>query len=526
MAKSAEKIKRVALYVRVSTAEQAEKGTSIRSQIELLREHCKINNLQVYNEYIDDGYSGATANRPALQELLSDAKKAAFDIVLVYKTDRLSRSIPLTVKLVLETFQAIDIDFKSISEPYDTSTPAGRMFFVQLAGFADFERGMIRERTVEGRLRKAREGKWVSGAAHYAYDIDKNQNLVLNKERSKVFRQIVDWTLSGKSGIWIADELTRRGIPTYNDIHGIKRKYSQHRWHQTIIQRMLLNKVIIGEAYFSGIKIKAPSIVTKEEYEKIMVQFKKNLESAKRNTKHFYLLRGLLVCKRCGRNLWGKQRSRKRDSGHIYKNFYYYCPSTNSKKTTCGLKRIDLTTIEAYIWDLTKDLITNSEKLMNAIKDKNIDLFTNDIIIKEQIKELDANILGLESELDRILSLYSKGTIFTIDELDSKARVIKNKIDEIKKKQDLLKETEKRLLVKKKLLNNSQKYFKSIRSRLEDFSIEEKQKLVKSLFYKIIVDWNEEKGAFNLDIEGTVPVNKKNIGTIVKKYPVAIEAPG
>lgn len=505
-----DKIVNVAIYARVSTTEQAEKGTSIKSQIEFLREHCKIHDYQIFNEYIDDGYSGATADRPALQKLLSDAEEGKFSIVLVYKTDRLSRSIPLTVKLVLETFQAQGIVFKSISEPYDTSTPAGRMFFVQLAGFADFERETIRERTKEGKLRNVKDGKWMGSNAHYAFDINrKTKKLVLNEKRAKIVRMIVDWVLDGDSCWTISRRLNKLGVPTWKEEHGWKIKKAYNQWHPNVVRVIVSNPIITGNATYGGIKLSVPQVITEEEFAEVRRQLTVNKVNAKRNGKNFYLLRGILECKRCGSKLYGmKRRDRRR------KNYWekaYFCPSGNYPRAdkSCGLRRLHLEKTENLIWNLAKDLVTNSKKLKNAIQSKHIDLFVNEVITNDQVSQYDARISQLKVELKRLLSLYSQSEIYTVEELDEKAAEIRSKINDEEKARDQFRRTRERILEQRHQIDNAEGYFKSISKRLDNFSDEERRELVQLLFDKIYVDWDEKSQLHLLQVEGSIPIFEK-----------------
>ncbi len=499
---------KVALYARVSTKEQAEKGTSIDTQVEALERYCQDpkRELEIYDWYKDKGYSGANLKRPELQRLLADARQGKFEKVLVYKTDRLARSIIHTVRLVLEYFDEWGIAFASTTEPYDTSKPTGKLFFMQLASFADFEREAIRERTREGRLRKVREGKWMGSNAHYAYDIDKNtKKLVLHKERAKTFKWVVDELLSGRTCYDIVKEMNDRGVPTWKQDMGWKMKGIVHIWRESVLERMLKNPIIMGKGQFGGIPIKAPAIVSEEEFRQIGAQLKENCSASMRNTKHFYLLRGLLYCKRCGFGLNGYKRLDRRKK-KVYFDQAYHCPSMKYERggKSCGLRRLNLPKIEAFVWNRTKELITDSEKLKKAIKGKHFDLAANKLFTDDKIKGYNATIGQSRKELDKLLSLYSRSEIFTLEEWEAKAGDIKAKIQEAEKARDRLLEAKDRILAKSKHLDNALEYFRSISSRLDSFTNEEKSELVHALWTCITVDWNEERKVHTLEMEGAI----------------------
>ena len=131
---------KVALYIRVSTQEQAREGYSIEEQDKKLSAYCTVKDWIVFEKYIDPGYSGSNIKRPALQKLISDAQSHKIDLVLVYKLDRLSRSQKDTMYLLEDVFLPNDVDLVALNESFDTSTPFGRAMIGILSVFAQLER--------------------------------------------------------------------------------------------------------------------------------------------------------------------------------------------------------------------------------------------------------------------------------------------------------------------------------------------------------------------------------------------------
>src|ERR1700680_4770143 len=142
---------RVALYARVSTLNN---GQSPEMQLRELREYGDRRGWTIASEYVDSGISGAKDSRPELNRLMADAHKRRFDVVCVWKFDRFARSVSHLLR-ALETFQALGIQFVSLSEQLDTSTPTGKMVFTVLGAVAELERSLIVERVKAG-LRNAR----------------------------------------------------------------------------------------------------------------------------------------------------------------------------------------------------------------------------------------------------------------------------------------------------------------------------------------------------------------------------------
>ena len=149
--------RRVALYARVSTKNN---GQNPETQLIGLREYSARRGFHIFDEYIDVGISGAKDRRPQLDRLMTDARRREFDVVLVARFDRFARSVK-HLSNALEEFNAIGIDFISLNESVDTSTPMGKMVFTILAAVGELERNIIRERVVMGMERAKRQGKHI-----------------------------------------------------------------------------------------------------------------------------------------------------------------------------------------------------------------------------------------------------------------------------------------------------------------------------------------------------------------------------
>src|ERR1051325_8874947 len=148
--------KRAALYARVSTRQH---GQNPETQLLPLRDLSTARGLTIIDEYVDIGISGAKSSRPELDRLMRDSRKRRFDVVLVFRFDRLARSVKHLV-MALEEFHALGIDFVSLNESIDTSTPMGKMVFTILAAVAELERALIRERVQAG-VDREKVRRWI-----------------------------------------------------------------------------------------------------------------------------------------------------------------------------------------------------------------------------------------------------------------------------------------------------------------------------------------------------------------------------
>jgi len=142
---------KIALYARVSTSD---KGQDPQMQLRELREYCARRGWPITSEYVDEGVSGSKDSRPELNKLMADAHKRRFDALVVWKFDRFARSVSHLLR-ALETFQSLGVDFVSLTEGIDTSTPVGKLVFTILGAVAEMERALICERIKAG-VRNAR----------------------------------------------------------------------------------------------------------------------------------------------------------------------------------------------------------------------------------------------------------------------------------------------------------------------------------------------------------------------------------
>jgi DNA invertase Pin-like site-specific DNA recombinase len=179
---------RVALYARVSTLNH---GQDPEVQLGELREFCQRRGFTIAHEYVDKGITGSREKRPALDKLLADCKKRLVDVVLVYRYDRFARSLRQLVN-ALEEFRSLGIDFISIHEGVDTSTPNGRLVFGIFASIAEFEKELIRDRVRSGLAAARAKGKRI-GRPRVAVDVGRIESL---RRQGRSWAQI-----TGETGI-------------------------------------------------------------------------------------------------------------------------------------------------------------------------------------------------------------------------------------------------------------------------------------------------------------------------------------
>src|ERR671916_504436 len=235
------KPERVALYMRVSSEEQRDRET-IQIQREFLEQYRRLYELDVVEVYEDDGISGTIPlhERPEGRRLLEAAKEGKFQTVLVYKLDRLGRSL-LVIVDAHDRLQVSGAALRSATEPIDTSTPSGRLIFQMLASFAEFERASIRERTQAGLHRALRNGKF-SGRIPYGYRLTEGgKGLDVVEQEAEIVRSIFENIAEGSSLYGESRRLNSEGVPAPGWRFGRAGRKHGDAWLATTVGRIVHN---------------------------------------------------------------------------------------------------------------------------------------------------------------------------------------------------------------------------------------------------------------------------------------------
>src|SRR5829696_3351167 len=317
--------KRIALYLRVSSEEQRDRET-IEIQDEFLDQYRNLYELEVAEIYKDDGVSGTIAlhERPEGRRLLEDAKEGKVQIVLVYRLDRLGRSL-LVIVDAHDRLQEAGVALRSATEPIDTSTPSGRLIFQMLASFAEFERESIRERTQAGLHRAARNGKHM-GPIPYGYRASpKDGHLEVVEEEAEIIRQIFANIAGGSTLNAEAQRLNALSVPPpswkyIGTKHKVATQWRGPSLRLTVRQRAYSGvhevKLSTGEV----VEQIVPQIVTPELQQEALARLEENRRYSGGRRHRQYLLRGLITCDECGCTCVGRTHTAR---GRLYS--YYKC---------------------------------------------------------------------------------------------------------------------------------------------------------------------------------------------------------
>lgn len=406
---------KVALYVRVSTTSQLEEGYSIDEQKAKLESYCDIKDWHVYKVYTDGGFSGSTTERPALEQLVQDAQHKLFDTVLVYKLDRLSRSQKDTLYLIEDIFLKNNIEFVSLLENFDTSTPFGRAVIGLLSVFAQLEREQIKERMQLGKLGRAKSGKsmmWAKTSYGYNYNKDTG-TMTVNEYEALAVKEIYASYLAGMSITKLRDKINEE-YP------------KQPAWSYRTIRGILANPVYCGLNQYKGQTFQGThkAIISLDDFEQTQRELAKRQQTAKElsNPRPFqakYMLSGLAQCGYCRAPL-KVVLGQKRKDGTRTKRYecYQRHPRTtrgvtvynDNKKCNSGYYYMDI--LEHYVLTRIAMLQNDPEKIQEIFYDG-----ASPTVDKRAIQK---QIDSLSLKLSKLNDLYLDDRI-TLDELRSKS---------------------------------------------------------------------------------------------------------
>lgn len=462
---------KVAIYIRVSTEEQAKEGFSISAQRNKLEAYCISQGWEVIGFYVDEGISAKDMERPELKRMIKHIENGVIECVLVYRLDRLTRSV-LDLYKLLEIFEKHDCKFKSATEVYDTTTAMGRMFITIVAALAQWERENMGERISMGMQEKARQGKWVPSQPPFGYILDReNDTLIIEKEEARIVKMIYNHYIKGNVGI-------TKLAKTLNESHVPNR---ENKWSDNKIKYILMNPLYIGtmrynyrlnkENYFE-VKDALPPIISKETFEKANSIMSTRNSSHPRTATSRYIFSGVVRCSRCKGPLHGHQSGTKRGEKTYY-SFSYIC--RNKKIGICDLPGISENYLELQF----------IEKLEAFLIDD--DLYE----IEEPIDNNDEEIKVLEAELEKIANRKTRWQYAWANQMLSDDDFVK-RTEEETKKEEIAKEELSKI---KKIETNYQMSPHEMKVLLKDtlnnwnnLEVQEKKNLITFLVKSMTVD--------------------------------------
>ena len=415
-----------AIYARVSTAQQAEHGYSLQTQVDACTKKAMELGATSIKQYVDDGYSGAYLERPALDNLRDAVAQKLHDCVVIYDIDRLSRDTMHLLLLTDELEKNARLIY--VNSEYN-KTPEGQLFFEIRGSFAKYERIKIQDRFQRGKRGKLRKGLPISDHHILGYNWQ-GDNYVVNPAQADIVRSIFDRYINHLGGIQsVADWLNDQGIPSPQG----------KTWSSIAVNRIIHRKMYTGEYYaytqyhkkvsakkFTKLKrdetewipMQCPAIISRELFDKAQNKLHRNKTQKIHETDHIALFAGVLYCASCGRKMmptWNSKRTHR----------FYQCFS-RIKKTPCNNHVVGVDVLDTLVWQELVRVCRNETLLKKYIAQNQPAERDNTEAIK---KQLDA----IETKRQAIMSWFSANLI-TADESTIKLQALKKQEQSLQEK--------------------------------------------------------------------------------------------
>ena len=392
---------RVATYTRISTDEERQPNSLEAQRVRLDSFVASQLGWSVERRY-EDQFTGTVIDRPALSRLLKDARLGRFDVLLVYRVDRLARSIRGLAQVIDELDQA-GVIFRSATEPFDTGTPAGRMMVQMLGVFAEFERALIVERITAGLERKAARGGWCGGQRPYGLNTAPDrERLERHPTEAPLVPVIFDRYVNGKTG--------SSALATWLNENGHRTKNGR-LWSPGSVITVLRNRAYLGEIYYRGNWYSAPHepLIDTGLFERAQALLSERNEdrSKRRSNPTEYLLSGRVRCARCGQAYVGT-------AAHGRNNRYsYYTCFTRMRYGTsrCDNDRLPAEQLEQAVTRRLSTILEDHRLIDRAISHAYEKLTRRDEQQDSELAAIQRKLAETRGAMDRYFHAFETATM-------------------------------------------------------------------------------------------------------------------
>jgi len=503
---------RAVVYMRVSSDDQREART-IENQREFAESWARLNEVHVLDWYVDDGVSGAlpVEKRPAGSRMMADAQAKRFDTVLIFRIDRLSRST-LQILRCGEALERAGVAIRSMTEPFETATSIGKFMLTMLGSIAQLERDTIKERTTMGRLRGAREGRWSGGKPPIGYRVGEEGRLEIHEPEASLVRRIFRLYQDGLTTTQLAHLLNSENVPTPHQ-RKARGETAGQRWRDTSVWLILTNHTYSGEREYRrrqqvygddgisvGLKYSAPdyriaspnvAIIEAEVFEEVQLRIQQNRKLANRNSKHDYLLRGLVRCGLCGLGYCGSASTNRLKKEYVY----YSCVSKGRRFEggSCKGKHIPAAELEAAIWQDVSGFCRDPGPVIERLKEQvRAQAVTQEPTREEQVR-IEAAMAEAQRGRQKVTGFMRRG-ILTEEEAENELRTIQKEINALEARRSALFGKQQQAVALELRLVEADALLQRLRGAVEEADFETRRQVVEALVQEVRVDTVEVDG--------------------------------
>ena len=367
------KVVRCAIYVRKSNEDGLEQAfNSLHAQRAMCESYIASFASEGWTalptEYTDAGITGGTMERPGLQQLLVDIEAGRVDVVVIYRLDRLSRSLRDFLNM-MEAFDRRRVSFASVTERIDTTSSAGRLFLNMILAFAQFEREVAAERIRDKIASAKRKGKYVGGRPLLGYDVDREKmRLVVNQDEAKLVRHIFQRFCQVGSCMKVAHELNAKGhrMKAWTSKKG--RAMGGGTWLKTDVHHLLTNSRYIGLVVHKGENFTGEheAIIDRHVCDRVQGILSKNRRYRANETRKTTtaILKGILRCGCCDAAMVPTYTIRRGKRYH-----YYLChAAAKNGHVSCEVKSVAAGQIEGAVFTYLKDIFADPEMVARTFR--------------------------------------------------------------------------------------------------------------------------------------------------------------
>ena len=533
---------KVYLYTRVSTSMQID-GYSLDAQKSRMKAFCEFNEYEIVGEYEDAGKSGKSIEgRVAFNNMMEDIKSGKDDVsfVLVFKLSRFGRNAA-DVLNSLQIMQDFGVNLICVEDGIDSSKEAGRLMISVLSAVAEIERENIRVQTMEGRMQKAREGKWNGGFAPYGYALVDGK-LEINEEEAVAIRTIFDQ--------YVNTDMGSNGIAKYLENHGIHKIARQNGknplFDASLIRRIIQNPVYCGKIAYGRRRTEKvhgtrndyrqvykddyllvdglhEALVSEEVWEqaqiKVAAQAKKYEKVNSPKGEKIHLLSGILRCPVCGAGMYGNKSIKHRKDGTKYSDYFYYgCKHRNmTRGHKCDYrKQVSETKLDGAVIEVLRKLVSN-KKFAGMMREKinmEVDTTALDQEISAQEKTLRQSYLNKDAILSDLDNLDYEDKHYKRRKADLEDRLSKtyDKIEETENTLVEAKAKKRSILAEKVCGDNIYKALIFFDKMYEPMNEAERREFLTQFIEKVeIYEEEQENGQWLKSIEFKLPIISKDM---------------
>ncbi|MGA8335974.1 MAG: recombinase family protein [Solirubrobacteraceae bacterium] len=503
---------RVGLYARVSTERQHERGT-IGSQLEALRAAADADGHEVIEEFIDNGYSGARLDRPALDRLRDAAEAGVLDGVLCLCVDRLARAYAYQV-LILEELERFGVTVRFLEGPSPSDDPQATLLIQMQGVIAEYEKAKVAERNRRGKLYRARAGEipfWKVSYGHRRVipEAGGRARIEIFEPEAQVVREIfAAYVERGLSVRQIAFELRDRAIPSPT---------GKPQWGTSAIDRVLRNEAYVGTVYYNRheriegatrgrktrlrerpreewIAIPVPAIIDRDTFDRVSQVSHENFKMSPRGAAaEAWLLRGLIECGHCHvgcscHNSYGRHSTLTR---------YYCCRNhdllrAGSEDRLCPERNIRANELDEYVFEQVRQALLTPDQLLAAERAVLTGAPDENELVAAQLKHLDTAIETKERERARLLDAYQAG-LLELQELTRRTGVLAARRTGLTREKETLSQRSTELAAQNRMRHRLAGFSDRVVASLDNLDFAGRRRLVRLVIEKVCVTgWRVE----------------------------------